>query len=153
MHTSARSLVTHSGEEWPESTAALQVELNRLERWAERNHLKFNKGNARSLRKNNPRHQDRYTNLLECTCEEFSGADNKLSMSQQCLWGKEAILLGRALPVGQGRVTATLLSPGSDLECCVQFEALQENRQAALGAGPAEPSKMIKGQEHLMRKG
>ncbi|KAJ7422320.1 hypothetical protein BTVI_14389 [Pitangus sulphuratus] len=91
--SSASSLTTRS---WggvvnnPEGCAALQRDLNRLERWAE-NCLKFNKGQCRVLLlgKNNPRHQYRLeADLLESSsAEEDLGilVDNKLPMSQQCV--------------------------------------------------------------------
>ncbi|RMC15137.1 hypothetical protein DUI87_07319 [Hirundo rustica rustica] len=56
-----------------ECCAALQKDPDRLERGAEKNHLKFNKGECRVLHlgRNNPRHQHRMgTDLLENSSAE-----------------------------------------------------------------------------------
>ncbi|TRZ06476.1 hypothetical protein HGM15179_020631, partial [Zosterops borbonicus] len=107
----------------PERCAAIQKYLDRLERWAEKDCLKFNKVQCRVLHlvRNNSRHQYR----LEVTCwkavlwRRTWGilVNNKLPMSQQCPCGQE----GRWYPgmhwekhyqQVEGGDPAPLLSPG-----------------------------------------
>ncbi|KAJ7400742.1 rna-directed dna polymerase from mobile element jockey-like [Pitangus sulphuratus] len=140
--------VASTTEDFP----ALQKDLSRLERWAEKNGRKFNKGQCRVLHlgKNNPLHQHRLgTDLLESSS---AGKDlgvlvhNKLSMTQQCVVvaKKAGGILGCIRKSIASRSREVILPLYSDLVrtllvCYVQFWALLSKRHMEF-LGPKEGS-------------
>ncbi|PKU46997.1 hypothetical protein llap_2711 [Limosa lapponica baueri] len=147
----------------PEVCATIQRNLNRLESWAEKNLVRFNKGKCGVLHlgRKNPRNQYRLgVDLLQSTTEEKELevlVDSKLSMSQQCsLLAKRAngILgcIGKSVASRSREVILPLYSAlvRPQLEYCIQFWAPQFKRdRELLERVQRKTTKMIKGLEHL----
>ena len=106
----------------PEGCTAIQQDLDRLENWAKRNHMKFSKGKCWVLHlgRNNPRHLYRSgVDLLgSSAAEKDLGVlvDNKLSMTSSVpLWPRRPTVswgaLRRAWPAGRGRFSSPSTLP------------------------------------------
>jgi len=117
-----------------EGCVAIQPDLDRLESWAEKNLMRFNKSKCRvlSLGRNYLMHQYRLgADMLERSSEEKDLSDlvdSRLAMSQQCvLVGKKATgILGCIKKSMSSRLREMILPlcsavVRSHLECYVQF--------------------------------
>uniref|UniRef100_A0A803THV8 Reverse transcriptase domain-containing protein n=1 Tax=Anolis carolinensis TaxID=28377 RepID=A0A803THV8_ANOCA len=122
----------------PEDRSRIQNDLNRLERWAETNKMKFNRDKCKILHFGRKNEMQRYRMgdawLDSSTCEKDLGdlVDNKLNMSQQCdAAAKKAngilACINRSIVSRSREVMLPLYSAlvRPHLEYCVQFWAPQ----------------------------
>lgn len=123
----------------PEGCAAIQKDLDRLKKWAERNIMKFNKYKFLHLWRNNPRNEDVWgasgKQLSRKRPVEVILVDTKTNMSYKCALAARKVnsLLGyirRSAASRSKRVILPLLSAlvKPHVEHWVQFEAPQYKR-------------------------
>jgi len=147
----------------PAGYAAIQWDLNRLESWAQRNLMKFNKGKCRVLHlgRNSPMHQYRLgVDLLESSSAERDLGVlvyDKLTMSQKCaLFARKASGVLGCLKKSVASRSREVLLPlyfalgRSHLEYCVQFWASQFKKdEELLDRVQWRAMRMMRGLEHL----
>ncbi|GAB0191053.1 hypothetical protein GRJ2_001570600 [Grus japonensis] len=147
-----------------EGRDAIQRDLDRLERWAHANHMKFNKAKCKVLHmgQGNPKHNYRLGGeWMESSPEEKDLGvlvDEKLNMSQHCALAAQKAnhVLGRIKRSVTSRSREVILPLYSalvrpHLHYCIQLWGPQYmgQRHGAVGVSPEEAMKVIRGLEHL----
>jgi len=136
-----------------EGRDAIQRDLDRLERWAHVNLMRFNKTKCKVLHmdQGNPKHKYRLGRArFENNPEEDLGVlvDEKLAVSQQCVLTtqKAKRVLGCIKSIMASRSREVILPlysawMRSQLESCVQLWSPQHRKDGAVGARPEEGHK------------